>query len=181
MKRAERDAILGKNLPKPETPRERRQLDAVDEDLRSSPLRGKRLRLRLLNFRPAADGYLSALGGPLPYMVRLREIAEMTAAHEARLQEAWRALAAASTDGDGFAEAWRAEAERWPFDEVNDLIERHNLYYPAESRLPMDPKTRTHALVNGEDYRKRPLDAAWALERFPAELDLARGSTAISA
>jgi hypothetical protein len=174
MNRTERDAILGKNVAKPETPRERRQLEGLEEDLRSSPLRGKRLRLRLLNFRPSADGYLSALGGPLPYMVRLRQIAEMTHAHEARLQDAWHTLAVASGDGTAFAAAWRAEVERWSFDEVNDLIDRHNRYYPAESRLPMDPRTRTYALVNGEDYRKRPLDAAWALERFPAELSLAR-------
>ena len=33
----------------------------------------------------------------------------------------------------------------------------------------MDPRTRTYALVGGEDYRRRPLDAAWALERFPAQ------------
>jgi hypothetical protein len=39
----------------------------------------------------------------------------------------------------------------------------------------MDPKTRTYALVNGEDYRRRPLDAAWALRRFPAELSRAQG------
>jgi len=174
MNRAERDAILGKNVAKPETPKERGQLAGLDEDLRSSPLRGKRLRLRLLNFRPSADGYLSALGGPLPYMVRLREIAEQTGAHEARLRESWRALAAGSRDAAMFAAAWRAEVGRWSFDEVNDLIERHNRWYPAESRLPMDPKTRTYALVNGEDYRKRPFDAAWALDRFPAELSLAR-------
>jgi hypothetical protein len=37
----------------------------------------------------------------------------------------------------------------------------------------MDPRTGDFALVNGEDYRKRPLDAAWALERFPAELSAA--------
>jgi hypothetical protein len=57
---------------------------------------------------------------------------------------------------------------------VNDLIDRHNRYYPVESRLPMDPKTRDFALIAGEDYRRRPLDAAWALERFPASLDRAR-------
>jgi hypothetical protein len=173
MNSAEREAILGKNVAKPETPRERRQLAELDEDLRESPLRGKRLRLRLLNFRPSADGYLSALGGPLPYMVRLREIAEQTAAHEQGLRDAWHALAAVSPDGESFAAAWRAEVARWPFDEVNDLIDRHNRWYPAESRLPMDPKTRTYALVNGEDYRRQPLDAAWALRRFPAELSRA--------
>lgn len=174
MKRAERDAILGKNVVKPETPGERRQLEGLDEDLRSSPLRGKRLQLRLLNFRPSADGYLAALGGPLPYMVRLREIAEMTAAHEEALRGAWQALAGASRDDSAFAAAWRAEVERWSFDEVNELIDRHNRFYPAESRLPMDPKTRTYALVNGRDYRRRPLDAAWALERFPAVLSSVR-------
>ena len=159
---------------RPETPRERRQLAELDEDLRESPLRGKRLQLRLLNFRPSADGYLSALAGPLPYMVRSREIAEQTAAHEELLRDAWRALAASATDPAAFSASWRAEVERWSFDEVNDLIDRHNRYYPAESRLPMDPRTRTYALVNGQDYRKQPLDAAWALRRFPADLTLAR-------
>ena len=32
----------------------------------------------------------------------------------------------------------------------------------------MDPRRGDFALVNGRDYRLRPLDAAWALERFPA-------------
>lgn len=174
MSRVEREAILGKNVARPETPRERRQLADLDEDLRESPLRGRRLQLRLVNFRPSAEGYLSALGGPLPYMVRLREIAEQTASHEQRLRDAWHALAAVSPDEASFAAAWRAEVGRWSFDEVNDLIDRHNRWYPAESRLPMDPKTRTYALVNGEDYRRQPLDAAWALRRFPAELSRVR-------
>lgn len=174
MNSAEREAILGRNTERPETPEQRRQLAGLAEDLRDSPLRGKRLRLRLLNFRPSADGYMSALGGPLPYMVRLREITEQARDHEGRLREAWHGLAATSSDDTEFAAAWRLAAERWPFDEVNDLIERHNRWFPAESRLPMDPKTRTYALVNGEDYRKRALDAAWILERFPADLARAR-------
>ena len=55
----------------------------------------------------------------------------------------------------------------WNFYEVNDLIARHNRWYPIEARLPMDPKTGDYALINGEDYRRRPLDPAWVLERFP--------------
>ena len=51
---------------------------------------------------------------------------------------------------------------------MNDLIERHNRWYPIESRLPMDPRRRDYVLVNGRDYRLRPLDAAWALALFPA-------------
>jgi hypothetical protein len=37
----------------------------------------------------------------------------------------------------------------------------------------MDPKRGDYALVNGEDYRKRPLDVDWVLERFPPEADTA--------
>jgi hypothetical protein len=40
----------------------------------------------------------------------------------------------------------------------------------------MDPRTGEHVLVNGRDYRLRPLDADWVLARFPAELELARAS-----
>jgi hypothetical protein len=60
------------------------------------------------------------------------------------------------------------------FDEVNDLIDRHNRWYPAESRLPMDPRRGDFALVNGRDYRLEPLDTEWVLERFPADLATAK-------
>lgn len=170
MKRAERELILKQGVVSPETPRDRRAQEALTEDIRSSPRRGRPLRLRLRNFRPDGAGYLSALGGPLPFMIRLREIADQTAVHEQRLAAAWRALAASGLDAAGFAVAWRAEVEGWSFGEVNDLIDRHNRFYPVESRLPMDPATRTYALVAGEDYRRPPLDAAWALKRFPADI-----------
>jgi hypothetical protein len=169
MRREERERILKQGVVAAETPRDRRERDALAEDVRSAGLRGRPLRLRLRNFRPAADGYLSALGGPLPYMVRLRTITEMTAEHERRLGEARDALAAAALDDDQFAATWRAVVESWSFDEVNQLIDSHNRFYPAESRLPMDPRTRDYALVGGENYRRRPLDAGWALEEFPAE------------
>jgi len=52
---------------------------------------------------------------------------------------------------------------------VNELIRQHNLWYPAEAKLPMDPRTRDFVLVGGRPYRRRPLDASWVLERFPAE------------
>lgn len=144
----------------PETPRERRNLEGLAEDLRESPLRGRRVPLRLRNFRPDADSYLASLGGPRPYMARLRQIAAMTEEHE-------RALADAHAVHGHDAEAWRGIAEAWDFGEVNDLIDRHNRWYPAESRLAMDPRTGDYALVNGEPYRRRRLDAAWVLERFP--------------
>lgn len=167
MRPEEREAILREDAPRPQTARERRQLDGLEEDLRSSPLRSKPLPLRLRNFRPSAEGYLASLGGPLPYMTRLREIEAMTAAHEQALADE-RGRLANEIPPDRFAQAWRETVSKWSFDEVNDLIARHNRWYPVESRLPMDPRRRDYALVNGRDYRLRPLDPAWALERFPA-------------
>ena len=166
MRQDEREALLREDVARVQTARERRQLAGVDEDLRSSPLRGKQLPLRLRNFLPAADGYLTSLGGPLPYMVRLREIESLTAAHE-RALVAERERLALEAPADGFDAAWRAVAETWSFHEVNDLIERHNRWFPAESRLPMDPRRGDFALVNGRDYRLRLLDAGWVLQRFP--------------
>jgi hypothetical protein len=145
----------------PETPRDRRELAGLEADLRDSPLRGRELALRLRNFRPDAGSYLASLGGPLPYMARLREIDALTLQHEQQLATAYETLG-------GDAETWEALAERWEFGEVNELIERHNRWYPAESRLPMDPRTGDYALVNGRSYRRRPLDSSWVLERFPS-------------
>lgn len=145
----------------PETPRDRRNLAGLAEDLRESPLKGRRLGLRLRNFGIAADSYLASLGGPLPYMNRLREIDAMTLRHEQALEEVYAWIGAD-------APSWRALAERWDFSEVNDLIDRHNRWYPAEARLPMDPTTGDYALVNGRSYRRPRLGAWWVLERFPS-------------
>ena len=167
MRPEERDALLREDLPRAQTPRERRQLADLEEDLRSTTLRGEPLPFRLRNFRPDADRYLTSLGGPLPYMLRLREIEAMTDEHEQALA-AVRERLAAEVSQQELADAWTEEVARWSFDEVNELIDRHNRWYPVEARLPMDPRRRDYALVNGRDYRLARLDATWALERFPA-------------
>ncbi len=157
MDRREREAILGQRR-RAETPRERREQQALAEDMLDNPLRGKPLPRRLRNFRPAADSYIAALGGPLPWMQRLREIDALTAEHERRLGVVRAEL--------GPGPEWRETAARWDFGVVNDLIDRHNRYYPAEARLPMDPRTGDFVLINGRSYRRAPLDAAWAIALF---------------
>ena len=171
MKRTERETVLKQGVVRPETPVERRQAAELREDLRSSPVVGHALPLRLRNFRPTADGYLGALGGPRPYMLRLSEIERLEDELAASLGTAWLELAA-ECEGDQaiFEQRWSGMVEAWSFDEVNELIERHNRWFPAESRLPMDPRRRDYALVNGKDFRREPLGPAWALRRFPAVL-----------
>src|SRR5262249_54576432 len=62
------------------------QLDAARE---LNGLVGKPIRRRLRNFRAEADSYLASLGGPLPYMRRLRQIEHETADHLERLEAAY--------------------------------------------------------------------------------------------
>jgi hypothetical protein len=174
VKRAEREAIMRQGVVLPETPRQRRERAGLEEDLRSIELCGRPLPIRTRLFRPSADAYLVATRGPLPYMLRLREIERATEEHETSLRASWHALAAECDTEDEFRERWLAVAEATRFDEVNDLIDRHNRWYPAESRLPMDPRRGDYALVNGRDYRQEPLDADWVLERFPTDRAQAR-------
>jgi hypothetical protein len=126
-----------------------------------NPYTGRSLPRRIRRFRAEADRYLASLGGPLPYMQRLRQIDDAIDSHEARLAEAYE-------ERRGSPDDWRALAERWDFGDVNDLIARHNRWYPTEARLAMDPRTRDYVKVGGRSYRRDQLDAAWILERFPA-------------
>ncbi len=160
MDRRERERILRQGVVLPETPRRRRELAALREDLTEHPLTGKPLRQRFRNFRPDAGSYFASLGGPLPFMARLREIELLTEEHEQRLAEAY---------AETTPERWPALVECWSFTEVNELIDRHNRFYPIEARLPMDPRTGDYVLVNGRPYRRQPLDVSWIVKRFPAQ------------
>jgi hypothetical protein len=158
------EEIIGEWGVRDVTPPSQRERERLIADRELNPLAGRPLRRRLRNFRVETDNYLASVGGPLPYMQRLRQIEDEIEAHLARLAAAY-AVAAPGT--------WVETAARWNFAEVNDLIERHNRWYPVEARLPMNPRTGDFVLVGGQPYRRRPLDAAWALERFPPVLALA--------
>ena len=151
-----------------ESPRQRAEREAVEHAAADSPLRGRPLPERVRLERTTLERYLRAAGGPLLYMRRLRHIEDLTRRHECALAERHVELAA-STSPASFPAAWRAEAAAWDFEDVNRLIRQHNRWYPVEAQLPMDPRTGDYALVGGRPYPRQPLDAAWALERYPAE------------
>src|SRR5438128_3534008 len=158
---------------RPETSRDRRERRVIEADLEGSPIKGKPLRQRLRNFRPDGDSAVRALGGPTIWMRRLRAIEDELDRHEAQLTDAWRELATETDDAAEFERRWRETARLWSFAQVNELIERHNRNFPAEARLPMDPRTRDFVRINGRPYQREPLDARWILSRFPPDRALA--------
>jgi hypothetical protein len=154
------EEIIGEWGVRDVTPRSRREREQLERDADVNPLVGKPLRRRYRNFTPDAANYLTSLIGPPAYMERLRQIEESSDQHLQRLTEAYE-------QHRGDPGGWLALADRWDFHEVNELIDRHNRWYPTETRLAMDPKTRDFVRVGGRPYRRDPLDAAWILDRFP--------------
>jgi hypothetical protein len=167
MQRREREAILKQGVTRAETPRDRRERETLEEDVRQNPLAGDQVRQRLRNFRPDASAAIAALAGPTAWMRRLRAIELEIEEHERQLAEARRSLLAEMRDATDFEREWRKLAEVWDFAELNDLIEGHNRNFPAEARLPMNPRTGDFVLINGRPYTREPLDAQWILDRFP--------------
>jgi hypothetical protein len=166
----EAKAIMSQGAIRPETSRDREERRILEEELATSPVKGEPLPQRLRNFRPDADAAIRGLGGPTIWMRRLRAIENEEERHEQQLAEAWQELAAETSDADEFGRRWRETARRWSFAQVNELIERHNRNFPAEARLPMDPRTRDFVKINGQPYERDYLDEEWALARFPADL-----------
>jgi hypothetical protein len=162
--------IMSQGAIRPETARDRRERRVLAEDLTGSPVKGQPLRQRLRNFRPDASSTVRAIEGPAIWMRRLRAIEDELDWHVAELSEAWLALAAEAPEPAVFARRWQETARTWSFVKVNELIERHNRNFPAESQLPMDPRTRDFVKVNGRSYEREPLDERWILSRFPADV-----------
>lgn len=159
MKRRPED-IIGEWGIRDVTPPSAAERDKLVGELELNPLAGTPQKRRIRRFRAEADRYLASLAGPPPYMQRLRQIDDAIEDHERRLAAAY------AEHGDDPA-AWRRIAESWSFGEVNDLIERHNRWYPIEARLPMNPRTRDYVQIGGKPYRREALDAGWILRKFP--------------
>ena len=114
-------------------------------------------------------------GQVLPrFMRRLREIETETHRHRTRLTQAYADLQeSCQGDPDAFEARWAATAHAWRFERVNDLIRRHNDYYPVERRLPINPRTGEYITVGDRPYRRELLGPEWILERFPLRPDRA--------
>ena len=129
---------------------------------------GKPLAERTRQRRRTVEAYLRN-GSPPRWMERINDIDRATAEHRRRLARLHAAVSAQCRGDDAaFARRWREVAATWRFDEVNELIEQHNEWYPVERDLPMDLRTRDYVLINGRTYRRPLLGPEWLLEHFPA-------------
>jgi hypothetical protein len=110
------------------------------------------------NFTIPLEERVRALGGPPAYIRRKRAIEDLEETLLGRVREA-------RARGKGAA-AIAALVAR-DVAQLNDLIDRHNRYYPAEANLPSHPHTcQMLERVGGRPWT--PM-APWSLERLLAE------------
>ncbi len=131
--------------------------------------KGKPLSRRARQTRRSVEAYLAA--GVMPrYMERLRDIEAERKRIRSRLARAYESLRkACGEDREEFARRWTERAHKWDFAEINQLIKEHNDWYPIESGLALDPRTRDYVRIRGRSYRRTPLGPEWVLEHFPAD------------
>src|SRR4051794_17761541 len=142
----------------------------VRKDLDETTGIGKPLSSRARMAQRSVEQYLRAGVRPR-WMERIAEIDNSIMHQKQRLGRSYRMLREeCGGDAELFAARWTAFASRCRFDELNQLIQQHNEWYPIERDLPMDLRTRDYVLINGRSYRREPLSAAWVLREFPAAL-----------
>lgn len=95
-----------------------------------------------MNFSMPLEQRLRAAGGPPAYMRRKRRIEDT---EEALVQAALDYYDFSAAEYGGFTPAARASFEarvrRLRLGLLNELIERHNRYYPMEANLPIDVRS----------------------------------------
>lgn len=127
----------------------------------------RRIARRSLRSASTVEQYLRA--GVVPrFIERAQQIEEQTRRHRQRLERAYEWVREQHpADPEAFAEHWLRVAGGWRFDDVNDLIDEHNRWYPAERPLPLNPRTGDYVTIGNRDWRRTRLDADWILAQFP--------------
>ena len=143
----------------------------VGQDLDEESGKGRPLSSRAAQTQRSIEAYLKAGVRPR-WMERVSEIDAAIARERRELARAHRTLRGeCAGDAAIFAERWHELARRWPFGELNELIEQHNAWYPIERDLPLNPRTGDYVRVGGRSYRRPVLGPAWILEQFPLPPD----------
>jgi hypothetical protein len=103
---------------------------------------------------PFEERVRALTAGPLAYMRRLRRIEDLKATLERTVGEHWANARKLGRDPHAYLEECGTLNE---VALVNELIARHNRYYPTEANLAMNP--RTDELVDRAGQPWRPMRA----------------------
>ncbi|MCP4131016.1 MAG: hypothetical protein GY754_08560 [bacterium] len=134
----------------------------------SDKLKGKPLKIRSVNFTVSLEKQILAYAGVPEYMKRAKLVEEKISGIKSGLQKKYNDLdKKLGNNSVTFNKAWNDLLESYDFQAVNELIKKHNLLYPQEANLKIDPDTREY-LLGSEIWEKTPLmDRSLIIEELP--------------
>lgn len=163
--------ISGKGQRRVDSLREETLAHELDLAAESNPYTGRPLALHPSPFPLEPSTYLQAVVGAPAWSIRLVRIQEIRAQLEADVTSAWaehrRRLAGRPGE---FARQWQRYISELDFSEINDLIDKHNSYYPIEARLRMHWPSGRYVIPRGIDYPQARVTPESLLARFPDDL-----------
>lgn len=129
---------------------------------------GKPLNIVSVNFTVPLEKTIMSYAGIPEYMQRAKLVEEKIAKIKSDLKLYYDKLK--KKEGNNhikFNRSWKKMLESYNFQEVNELINKHNLFYPQEANLRMDFDTGEY-LLGSDIWRKTPLfSVSLILEELP--------------
>jgi hypothetical protein len=153
-----------------DSPRERNLASRIDRAIGDSAESARALTIHASPYTLEVTDYLRAAAGPPAWSQRLARIQQLTA-------EMFELLGFALVDHRAryrgrpldLQAAWRQYLDSIDLEPINELIDKHNLYYPTEARLRMQWPSGRYILPSGMEYPLPRLSVANLLTQFPCE------------
>ena len=134
-------------------------------------LKGKPLKIPQFNFTISLENKVRSMFGPPHFAVRarrienaIRQLTEDLSIEYAGMHDKF------GDDPEEFAEQWEKLIESLELDELNDLIEKHNTYYPMEANLQISPDSGAPMIGSVPWKPKAKISAEVLLKQFPSEV-----------
>lgn len=154
-----RDQLIAKKLESADIPEE---------------LKGKPLKLPQMNFKISLEKLVQSMYGPPWYALRARQVEDKVDGLMNKVAKEYKNMIdTLGMNAEIFAQQWKEYIGSLQLEELNDLIERHNIYYPVEANLSIDLKTEGFLVGSTAWEPKEKITTGGLLERFPPDIDIA--------
>lgn len=151
--------------------RDRKTGKQLDEYDFPKELQGKALKIPQKNFNTTLDQKIRSFAGPPAYALRARKIEDSIAFIYQDLETKYAELLEAhGNDPAEFGRKWQEIIDGIDLNTLNELIEKHNEYYPIEANLRMDIETSNYMLGSTPWKAKEKITKEKLLKRFPFQL-----------
>lgn len=154
-----------------DSPREQDLARRIDQTAPAVETSVRPLQLNSSPFSISVADYLKAAAGPPAWSRRLVRIQNLQNALREQLDVAWREHSLRfAAQPQARAAAWRAYVGAIDLAPLNDLIEKHNAYYPIEARLRMQWPSGRYLLPTGAQYPLEHVIVDALLEEYPPDV-----------